>query len=58
MRPDGQVLVNLGLIHLDSEWQPYWSGWIDWLPGSLALQQALRRIVAVVAPVLPGVGRR
>jgi DNA modification methylase len=31
MRPDGQVLVNLGLIHRDSEWQPYWSGWLDWM---------------------------
>ncbi|OYW08639.1 MAG: DNA modification methylase, partial [Rhodospirillales bacterium 12-71-4] len=25
MRPDGQVLVNLGLIHKDSEWVPYWA---------------------------------
>jgi DNA modification methylase len=24
----GQVLVNLGLIHRDNEWQPYWDGWI------------------------------
>ncbi|WP_245903622.1 site-specific DNA-methyltransferase [Humitalea rosea] len=31
MRSDGQVLVNLGLIHRDSEWIPYWSGWLDWL---------------------------
>uniref|UniRef100_UPI0025C3E9EE DNA-methyltransferase n=1 Tax=Bosea sp. (in: a-proteobacteria) TaxID=1871050 RepID=UPI0025C3E9EE len=31
MRPDGQVLVNLGLIHRDSEWIPYWSGWLDWM---------------------------
>ncbi|WP_245584088.1 site-specific DNA-methyltransferase [Rubritepida flocculans] len=31
MRPDGQVLVNLGLIHRDNEWQPYWSGWLDWM---------------------------
>jgi DNA modification methylase len=29
VRPDGQVLVNLGLIHRDGEWQPYWSGWLD-----------------------------
>ena len=28
---DGQVLVNLGLIHRDGEWQPYWQGWIDWM---------------------------
>jgi len=31
LRPDGQVLVNLGLIHRDSEWQPYWAGWLDWM---------------------------
>jgi DNA modification methylase len=28
---DGQVLVNLGLIHKDKEWQPYWDGWIEWM---------------------------
>lgn len=27
----GQVLVNLGLIHRDGEWMPYWDGWIDWM---------------------------
>lgn len=26
-----QVLVNLGLIHKDNEWQPYWNAWIDWM---------------------------
>jgi DNA modification methylase len=31
MRPDGQVLVNLGLIHRDNEWQPYWADWLDWM---------------------------
>ncbi|MBR0648688.1 site-specific DNA-methyltransferase [Roseomonas terrae] len=31
MRPDGQVLVNLGLIHRDNEWQPYWQEWLDWM---------------------------
>ena len=31
MRADGQVLVNLGLIHRDSEWIPYWAGWLDWM---------------------------
>jgi DNA modification methylase len=31
LRPDGQVLVNLGLIHRDNEWQPYWAGWLDWM---------------------------
>jgi hypothetical protein len=27
----GQVLVNLGLIHRDGEWLPYWDGWISWM---------------------------
>jgi DNA modification methylase len=31
MRPDAQVLVNLGLIHRDGEWVPYWRGWLDWM---------------------------
>jgi DNA modification methylase len=31
MRPDGQVLVNLGLIHREGEWQPYWQAWLDWM---------------------------
>jgi DNA modification methylase len=26
-----QVLVNLGMIHRDGEWLPYWEGWIDWM---------------------------
>jgi DNA modification methylase len=26
-----QLLVNLGLVHRDSEWVPYWSGWLDWM---------------------------
>ncbi len=33
MHPGGQVLVNLGLIHRDSEWIPYWAGWLDWMRG-------------------------
>jgi DNA modification methylase len=28
---DAQVLVNLGLIHRDNEWQPYWQGWLEWM---------------------------
>ena len=28
---DAQVLVNLGLVHRDSEWQPYWEGWVEWM---------------------------
>lgn len=31
MSPAGQVLVNLGLIHRDGEWMPYWDGWIEWM---------------------------
>ncbi len=31
MRDDGQVLVNLGQIHKDGEWQPYWQDWIAWM---------------------------
>jgi len=26
-----QVLVNLGLIHRDGEWIPYWDDWIEWM---------------------------
>lgn len=28
-----QVLVNLGLVHRDGEWQPYWDGWVEWMRG-------------------------
>ena len=31
MSESGQVLVNLGLIHRDGEWIPYWDGWIEWM---------------------------
>lgn len=27
----GQVLVNLGLVHRDGEWMPYWTNWIEWM---------------------------
>ena len=33
MASDAQVLVNLGLIHKEGEWQPYWDGWIEWMRG-------------------------
>jgi len=33
MADDGQVLVNLGLIHRDNEWIPYWENWIQWMRG-------------------------
>jgi DNA modification methylase len=26
-----QVLVNLGLVHRDNEWIPYWEQWIEWM---------------------------
>ena len=29
MATDGQVLVNLGLIHRDNEFVPYWDGWLQ-----------------------------
>ncbi|MHA2902625.1 site-specific DNA-methyltransferase [Ralstonia mannitolilytica] len=31
MADDGQVLVNLGLIHRDNEFVPYWEAWIGWM---------------------------
>jgi len=31
MATNGQVLVNLGLIHRDNEVIPYWDGWLDWM---------------------------
>jgi len=31
MSEAGQVLVNLGLIHSEGEWIPYWEKWIDWM---------------------------
>lgn len=31
LKPDAQLLVNLGLVHRDAEWQPYWDAWIAWM---------------------------
>lgn len=31
MRANGQVLVNLGLVHRQNEVQPYWDGWLRWM---------------------------
>jgi DNA modification methylase len=28
---EAQVLVNLGMVHRDGEWMPYWDGWIGWM---------------------------
>lgn len=47
-----QVLVNLGLVHRDNEWQPYWEGWLNWMRG-----QGWRRFGLYVwdqGPGLPG----
>jgi DNA modification methylase len=52
MEPDGQLLVNLGLIHRDGEWVPYWDGWIAWMR-----EQGWRRFGWYVwdqGPGLPG----
>ena len=47
-----QVLVNLGLVHSEGEWQPYWQGWLDWMRA-----QGWRRFGLYVwdqGPGLPG----
>jgi DNA modification methylase len=47
-----QVLVNLGLVHRDNEWQPYWQAWLDWMR-----EQGWRRFGFYVwdqGPGLPG----
>ena len=31
MADSGQVLINLGLIHREGEWIPYWDSWIEWM---------------------------
>ena len=28
---EAQVLVNLGMVHRDNEWLPYWEAWIEWM---------------------------
>jgi len=33
VKNSAQVLVNLGLVHRDGEWLPYWDGWIAWMRG-------------------------
>ena len=52
MSDDGQVLVNLGLIHRDNEVIPYWDGWLGWMR-----TQGWRRFAWYVwdqGPGLPG----
>lgn len=54
MKQDGQVLVNLGLIHRDGEWVPYWDRWIEWMR-----EQGWRRFGWYVwdqGPGMPGDG--
>ena len=29
VRADAQLLVNIGLVHRDGEWAPYWDRWIE-----------------------------
>jgi DNA modification methylase len=29
-----QLLVNLGLVHRDGEWVPYWERWVEWMRSS------------------------
>ena len=52
MADDGQVLVNLGLIHRDNEVIPYWDAWLGWMR-----QQGWRRFAWYVwdqGPGMPG----
>ena len=52
MTSNGQVLVNLGLIHRDNEVVPYWDGWLHWMR-----TQGWRRFAWYVwdqGPGLPG----
>jgi DNA modification methylase len=52
MDANGQVLVNLGLIHREQEVIPYWDGWLDWMR-----TQGWRRFAWYVwdqGPGLPG----
>lgn len=52
MTDAGQVLVNLGMIHRDGEWLPYWDGWLTWMR-----EQGWRRFAWYVwdqGPGMPG----
>lgn len=49
---DAQLLVNLGLVHRDGEWMPYWQSWVEWMR-----EQGWRRFGWYVwdqGPGLPG----
>ena len=52
MSKQGQVLVNLGLIHRDNEVVPYWDDWLSWMR-----RQGWRRFAWYVwdqGPGMPG----
>jgi DNA modification methylase len=52
VKDDAQVLVNLGMVHRNGEWLPYWDGWIAWMR-----EQGWRRFGWYVwdqGPGLPG----
>jgi DNA modification methylase len=52
MAEEGQVIVNLGLVHRDNEWLAYWDAWLDWMRA-----QGWRRFGLYVwdqGPGLPG----
>jgi DNA modification methylase len=52
VKPEAQLLVNLGMVHRDGEWLPYWDGWIAWMR-----EQGWRRFGWYVwdqGPGLPG----
>ena len=34
VKEGAQVLVNLGLVHREGEWLPYWDAWINWMRGA------------------------
>lgn len=31
VKDNAQILVNLGIVHRDKEWDPYWNAWIDYM---------------------------
>jgi DNA modification methylase len=52
VKDEAQLLVNLGMVHRDGEWLPYWDGWIAWMR-----EQGWRRFGWYVwdqGPGLPG----
>lgn len=31
VKHEAQVLINLGMVHRDGEWVPYWDDWVSWM---------------------------